>query len=352
MVRITSTVCAAALTMAALTASAKSPAYVTPEEAAEHPDFAFQGEYRGETEVDGDQRAVAVQVVALGEGKFVAIPIVGGLPGDTEQLNYRNAKHGQRDGDKVLFDKSDDQAVLTGGVLKIPDGQGGQIAMQKVERKSPTLGAKPPEGALVLFDGSDASLEHWTNGKATDGLLHEGARTKQNFGDFTMHIEFRYPFKPDAEPSSQDRGNSGVYIHNRYETQLLDSFGLHYFHLPEDQWKAKFEQDFGFAQKSDRKQWGGCFYKFKVADVNMNYPPLVWQTYDLDFTAARFDPAGNKSANARITVKHNGVIIHNDVELPRGTGVGGSRPEIPEGPIDLQGHGNPVRFRNIWIVPR
>ena len=83
----------------------------------------------------------------------------------------------------------------------------------------------------------------------------------------------------------------------------------------------------------------------------MSYPPLAWQTYEITFTAPKFE-GKNKTANARITVRHNGVTIHDDVELPKGTGAGGGRREVPRECIYLQGHGNPVRFRNIWYVPR
>ena len=82
----------------------------------------------------------------------------------------------------------------------------------------------------------------------------------------------------------------------------------------------------------------------------MCLPPLTWQTYDIEFTAARFGKDGAKTSDAVITVLHNGVKIHDAVKLPKGTGIGGTRPEGAEGPIIFQGHGNPVAFRNIWIL--
>ena len=155
--------------------------------------------------------------------------------------------------------------------------------------------------------------------------------------DFTLHLEFRLPYKPNSPLSSQDRGNSGIYLQNRYETQVLD-------------FKLVYDKNIKVPLKSDPKQWCGCFYKFKTADTPM-LPPLSWQTYDIDFQAPKFEN-GEKVADATITVKHNGVIIHDKVRLPKGTGAGGGRKEVPKGPIIFQGHGNPVFYRNIWIIPR
>jgi hypothetical protein len=296
----------------------------------ENPDFLVQGEY-----VCGMH---GLQVVALGKGRFYAARLAGGLPG---------AGWDGRSVEGALLDTEGVQALVERGGFK------------RVERKSPTLGAKPPAGANVLFDSARAkeSLANWAGGKATpEGLLIEGTRTAKQLGSFRLHLEFRMPFKPDRAPSNQDRGNSGVYTFNRYETQLLDSFGLHFNHIDEGKknssaWKAEFKKHLGFGPQSDRTQWCGCFYKFKTPKVNMSYPPLAWQTYDITFTAPRFE-GDRKTVNARITVLHNGVTIHDDVELPKGTGAGGGRREVPRECIYLQGHGNPVRFRNIWYVPR
>jgi hypothetical protein len=158
-------------------------------------------------------------------------------------------------------------------------------------------------------------------------LLQAGTTSKKVFTNFTLHIEFLLPFKPLGR--GQDRGNSGVYLQDRYECQVLDSFGL----------------------KGENNECGG-FYQQAAPLVNMCYPPLTWQTYDIDFTSPTWDESGKKLKNAVTTVKHNGVVIHDHLELKKETPGGGMK-EVPKGGgIQLQGHGNPVFYRNIWIVPK
>ena len=282
-------------------------AWTDPETAAaEDPDFLIQGEYR-----KGD---TGIQVAALGDGKFYVTKFAGGLPED--------GWDGQKP-ETAVVERDELDGWIEGA--------------SKVERLSPTLGAEPPAGAVVLFDGEASDR---VKGETREGYLWAGSQTTDEYGDFTLHVEFRLPYKPKAALSGQDRGNSGLYLQNRYEVQVLDSFGVLY----EPEWA-------GLSLKSDVKQLCGSFYKFKTPDVPMARPPLTWQTYDIDFIAPKFEN-GEKVANARITVKHNGVTIHDDVELPKGTGAGGNRPEVPEGPIIFQGHGNPVAFRNVWLVER
>ncbi len=200
---------------------------------------------------------------------------------------------------------------------------------EKIHFQSPTLGLKAPEGATTMADG-------FTNVK--DGILWAGGQTKEKFGSFKMHVEFRLPFKPWKNISSQDKGNSGIYIFNNYEIQILDTFALDY--------KAK---TFPFQTESDSKQWCGCFYKLIPADFNATLPPLVWQTYEIDFTAPIIEN-GKKTKNARVTVVHNGVKIHDDVELLTGTGKGALNEQLARGHIFMQDHQNPTAFKNIWII--
>jgi hypothetical protein len=196
---------------------------------------------------------------------------------------------------------------------------------KKLTRESTTLGAKPPEGAVVLFDGSTA--DHFQGGKLDGNLLVQGVTSKQKFQNYSMHIEFLLSYMPTAR--GQGRANSGCYAQGRYEVQILDSFGL----------------------SGEHNECGGI-YTIKKPDVNMCFPPLSWQTYDIDFTAAKYDDAGKKTADARMTVKHNGVVIHNDVALPKSTTAAPVAEGKEPGPIYLQDHGNPIRFRNIWVVEK
>jgi hypothetical protein len=200
-----------------------------------------------------------------------------------------------------------------------------------VVRRSPTLGARPPEGALVLFDGQDKDA--WTGGRldrehgilVADGSQVDSAR---HFNNYLLHVEFMVPFKPRTRGSS--RGDSGVWNVGRYEVQVADSFGLD--------------------RKSDN--CGGLCY-FAPPAVNMCLPPLVWQTFDIAFTNA-VQQDGKKVQNARITVRHNGVLIHDNVEFARpteGAPLIFTGSEGTPGPIRLQ-WSNPAYYRNIWIVEK
>ena len=131
---------------------------------------------------------------------------------------------------------------------------------------------------------------------------------------------------PKAE--GQSRGNSGLYLQSRYECQVLDSFGLEPLY-----------------------NGLGSLYRFKKPDVNMAFPPLSWQTYDVQFTAPRWAADGSKLRNARITSWINGVKVQDNVELPNKTGAGMKEEPILL-PIRFQDHGDPVRFRNVWLVDR
>ncbi len=291
---------------------------------AEDPDFSIQGEYGA----DAEGQAWAVQVVALGGGKFDAYLLEGGLPGlGWDRGKQRIKLSGETKGDTVNLTGGDFAATIQGGKISIAKNGETLAELPRIERQSPTSGAKPPEGAVILFDGSSA--EAWKNGKVENGLLpNTNVTTHQKFGSYTLHLEFRTPYKPFAR--GQGRGNSGVYHQGRYETQVLDSFGL----------------------EGKMNETGGI-YSIAEPRLNMCLPPLTWQTYDVDFTDAKFDETGKLTAHARMTVRLNGVVIHENQELPKTTTASPIREISPEpGPIFIQHHGNPVYYRNIWIVEK
>jgi hypothetical protein len=286
-------------------------------------DFVIQGEYAEAT--------TGAQVVALGDGRFDAYLLEGGLPGaGWAPGKARTVLHGGRLGDVVVL--KDEAGKTTATIRKdrmvVVGVDSVKTEFSRTERGSPTLGAKPPAGAVVLFDGSSA--EAWENGKAENGhLLVTGCTSKKRFADYTLHLESRTPYMPTAR--GQQRGNSGVYHSGRWETQILDSFGL-----------------------DGKDNECGGIYSISKPRLNMCLPPLAWQTYDVEFTAAEFDASGKRAAWPRITVKLNGVIVHEDLELNQDftTAAPIHQPVVnPEGPVNLQNHGNPVVFRNIWIVP-
>jgi hypothetical protein len=313
------------------------PKQVYTDPAKADPDFAFQGEYAGELSIDGQPMKFGVQVVALGNGDFNAVGYPGGLPGagwtPPNLVRGTGARRMSEGGDGKVVKL---EGVDWGGVKRRGEIRDGAIVvlsddgreagrLPKVVRKSPTLGMKPPAGAIVVFDG--AGLDGVVGGRLTDDkLLMEGVTSKAEFGDATIHLEFCCPYQPADR--GQARGNSGAYLQGRYEVQILDSFGL----------------------EGKDNECGGI-YSLAAPAVNMALPPLSWQTYDIDFTAPKFD--GEKVVSRpRLTVRHNGVVIHEKAEVPKITPGGTSGKEGPKGPLHLQNHGNPVRFRNIWVLPK
>ncbi len=292
------------------------PTFLDPASAG--PDYTDQGEYKNDWG--------GAQVIALGKDSFRMVTYPDGLPGEGWNKESKTETPGKREGDKVVFTGENGyRAELAKGKITISSANGGPWTMEKIERKSATLGAQPPPGAIVLFDGTSADA--WNDGHMDDRhWLAAGCKSKQRFTDFAAHLEFYLPFKPLAR--GQDRANSGVYLQDRYEVQVLDSFGL----------------------KGEDNECG-AIYSQQAPAVNMCYPPLTWQTYDVDFTAAKFDDTGRKIKNAVATIKHNGVMIHDHLEL-KGPTPGGIKEDANGGPLQLQGHGNPVFFRNIWVVPK
>ncbi|GIW80606.1 MAG: hypothetical protein KatS3mg105_2413 [Gemmatales bacterium] len=227
-------------------------------------------------------------------------------------------------------------SLVVVGCAQAQYGDISDLKLAKPEDGQHVKSVPPPKGAIVLFDGK--SLDGWvkTNGKsAATWKLIDGAMqvqggsimTRQRFdGSFKLHVEFRVPYMPDKK--GQARGNSGVYLQGRYEVQVLDSYGLK-------------------SQKNDC----GAIYGVAAPKVNACKAPTIWQSYDIIFHSPVCKD-GKKIAHPRITVFHNGIKIHDNVEIPVDTtrgGIGGD-PCTP-GPIMLQDHGNPVQYRNIWLLP-
>jgi len=316
-----------ALIFATTNVVAADPSLAVTDPSKAGPDYRFVGEYIGNvTVLEGSvwrTVPIGLQVVALGDGQFEATEYLNGLPGAGWDGRDRAVLPGHRDGDVVHINAVPADIKLDGVVGRVgtPGVTPAVGVLRRIVRASPTLGMRPPQGATVLFRGQANGLKDATISE--DGLLAQGAETAEPYSDFTMHVEYRLPYMPVSK--DQGRGNSGVYLQRRYEVQILDSFGQ----------EAVFNS-------------AGSIYRTKPADVNMAFPPLVWQTYDIRFHPARFED-GTKVANARVTVWHNGIKIHDNYEIPNKTGAG--KPEGPEPmPILLQDHNNPVRFRNIWIV--
>ena len=188
--------------------------FIEPDQAG--PDFAVQGEYVGEN--------CGAQVIALGGGKFHIVGWGKGLPGAVPDAEKKLEIDGAREGDKVVFSSKEWKGEIERGRRAQRHERGRALVQAEAHvRESPTLGAKPPAGATVLFDGTNADA--WEGGKMDDrNFLQCGTKSKKAFGDCTLHVEFRTPFKPAAR--GQGRGNSGVYLQDRYECQVLDSFGL------------------------------------------------------------------------------------------------------------------------------
>ncbi len=202
---------------------------------------------------------------------------------------------------------------------------------------TPGVNNAPPSDAIVLFDGSNFS--EWTtdNGETPKWDLADGAMTvvkgagdistKRTFGDCQLHIEFRAPAVVKGE--GQGRGNSGVFLQSRYEVQVLDSY----------------------QNRTYSNGQAGAVYKQTIPLVNACRPPGEWQTYDIFYTAPRFNADGIRTAPARVTVVHNGVLIQHNVEIQGTTEYIGMPKNLPhsKAPLRLQDHGDAVSYRNIWI---
>jgi len=290
----------------------------------------FMGEYPGTyTFTGGASAAAMLRLIADGDGKYRAVLT---RTGRKERL----VMTGQVAGEEVTLSATNASGRIAGGAATVAVKGDGGFEGRFTARVSPTLGAAPAAGDIVLLaagaKGKPPSLEEWTNKTWTtrpDGSMAVGkgsTLTRRKFSNFKLHLEFRTPYQPTGR--GQRRGNSGVYVLNRYEVQILDSFGL--------------------AAKSN--DCGGL-YTFAAPAVNASLPPLCWQTYDITFRAARFAKDGKTlAAPPVITVLHNGIKIHEKLKVLHPTGAARRKGHAASGPILLQDHRDAVRYRNIWLV--
>ena len=284
----------------------------------------------------GDWQGTAgyvAQVFPTGDGKYQANVLRKFDEPDAKPLAILR-------GDLAALSGDGWSGAMTGGHFKAGRG-GDRFDLQRVTRRPPTLGAPPPDGAIVLFDGKN--LDAWAKKSGKDWLKEDGpAKWKlvdggavevvpasdclishRKFGDCRLHVEFRTLGAPT---------NSGVYLQTRYEANINETYG-----------RLDGTPNAGF---------DNCTPKDTSPRIRASRPPLEWQTLDIDFTAPRFDAAGRKTAKPRATVLLNGVKLYDGQELNPPTGAAGRLGEAPAGPLMLQEHGMPVQFRNIWVVEK
>ena len=246
--------------------------------------------------------------------------------------------HGLRSGKSVSFDGGGWRGAIEDGHFKAHKS-GDAFDLQHVTRASPTLGAKPPPGALILFDGKNMSA--WGRRAGPDWLKEDGAPpwhlvegdamevvpysgyllSHKWFGGYHLHLEFRTLGGPT---------NSGVYLETRYEANINEMYGR--------------------LDGNACAQFDNCTETVSNPGIRCSRPPYEWQTMDFDFQPPRFDASGKKTASARATLVFNGVLYYTDQPIGPPKLNAAKLGEAATGPIMLQEHGMPVQFRNIWLV--
>lgn len=202
----------------------------------------------------------------------------------------------------------------------------GILENAKPERPADAVVLVGPKGYALVPEKGGRTQWVFKDGVLTAPLAWESLVTKDTYQDFRLHVEFNVNEVKDATDPEKN-GNSGVYLQQRYEVQILNSYGV--------------------SERDYKPSYAGSLYQFKKPDKLVSKKAGEWQSYDIVFRAARFD-GDRKTENARVTVYQNGQRIHDDVPLPRKTGAG--QKEGPEPlPTLFQGHHNPVQFRNVWI---
>lgn len=265
---------------------------------------------------------IVIEAVSAERGRQGAhIEVYGNLQGQGVDISYPSGGYRWNGG-------------INGAHLAVESEYGQHFELDKIVRKSPNEGLEPPAGAVVLLPykkGIKPDLGAWNN-QNWEALDNGAARvrqgsntTKEKFGDIKrLHVEFWLPLEPGNR--GQGRANSGVFLNDTYEVQVLDSFGL-----------------------VETSGDCGSLYSIKRPDVNASLPPETWQTYDIEFRAPRLNADGSIKESPRITVIHNGIKIHDNVEIRQGTA--NPKAEVKTtGAIQLQDHSHPIQYRNIWLV--
>ena len=286
----------------------------------------LMGDWQGETS------GCVAQVLPGRDGKYQATLLKAF---DTEN-NVISVLAGAGSAGEVTFSGDGWTGAIKNSHFSV-EKEGRKFDLQHITRTSPTMGSKPPAGAVVLFDGH--SLDAWAKKAGKDWLVEDGPAkwklvdgvaeavpgadciiTHQKFGDCRVHVEFRTLGTPS---------NSGVFLEDRYEVNINETYG-----------HTSGNPNGGFDNCTDKVE----------PRLRPCFPPLAWQTFDIDFRAPRFDASGQKTANATATVLFNGVKIYDKQELDLPHGAARRLGEAPTGPLMLQEHGMPVQFRNIWLV--
>jgi hypothetical protein len=278
----------------------------------------------------GDYKAsdMVAQVVATGGDKYQAV-LLKGFDSEEKPIAVLT-------GEPAALAGNGWAGTIQGSNLLVSkDGQ--KVELEHFDRASPTLNAKPPEGAVILFDGKN--LDAWAKKAGKDWLKEDGPApwklvddamevvpgsdciiTHQKFGDCHLHVEFRTLGSPT---------NSGVFLQDRYEVNIDETYAL-----PESAPQG------GLDNCTDNVR----------PKIRPALPPLAWQTYDIDFKAPKFDGSTKKTQAATMTVLLNGVKIYDNQALDVPHGAAARLGEAPTGPLMLQEHGMPLQFRNIWVV--
>ncbi|GMW00594.1 MAG: hypothetical protein AMXMBFR84_17310 [Candidatus Hydrogenedentota bacterium] len=309
-------------------------------------DDGVMGNWEGKfADADWAVQPLRAKIVGEGSNTWRAIFYVGSDAGAHAKVEVPGIRKGEKD---IQFSGDVDLGKDFGGKFTLEGSLTGEgviagtlkskaktipFTLSRVFLKSPTEGATPPEGAVVLMDGTDQDFERWhpvsrwqRKGPGRIGLAGGSYVSKAEFGSCQIHVEFITPYMPGER--GQARGNSGVYVQGRYEVQVLDNFGWD----PAD-------------------NLCGGIYKMAVPIADAVFPPLSVQTYDITFHAPKFDATGKKTQNAKLHVVHNGVVIHDNLELPNGTPGGVSDQEAATGPLLFQDHGDEVAYQNVWVKP-